>query len=268
LTEIERWLSKLRLQQLEHGAGRHFIDDLKEFINQPGLLPHGTRWEEVNSEGVFFVDGRGERVRMDQLSDGFRSILCLAFELIRQLQLVYGTSPFQQEGDEIVVTVPGVVLVDEIDAHLHPSWQQEIGGWFCRFFLNLQFFVTTHSPLVCRAAEKGTVFRLATPGAQSDSGFISGENRLRLLRGDVVAAYSTQAFGEITTSALARALTSELAGLAAVRYERELDAEERQRIEVLKAALPSPESSVAAQRGQFEALDKLLEQNARRSRKK
>lgn len=42
----------------------------------------------------------------------------------------------------------GVVLIDELDIHLHPSWQRQIAGWLREVFPNLQFFVATHSPLV------------------------------------------------------------------------------------------------------------------------
>ena len=44
------------------------------------------------------------------------------------------------------VTLPGVVAIDEVDAHLHPAWQQRIGDWFVERFPVTQFFVTTHSP--------------------------------------------------------------------------------------------------------------------------
>jgi predicted ATP-binding protein involved in virulence len=46
----------------------------------------------------------------------------------------------------------GVVLIDEIDIHLHPRWQRQIAGWLREVFPNLQFFVATHSPLVAIGA--------------------------------------------------------------------------------------------------------------------
>ena len=51
------------------------------------------------------------------------------------------------------MTLPGVVAVDEIDAHLHPSWQQLIGDWFVNRFPNMQFLVDHTQPdhLSCRA---------------------------------------------------------------------------------------------------------------------
>ena len=47
----------------------------------------------------------------------------------------------------------GVILIDEIDAHLHPAWQKRIGFWLKAHFPNIQFIVTTHSPFICQAAD-------------------------------------------------------------------------------------------------------------------
>ena len=59
----------------------------------------------------------------------------------------------------------GVAAIDEIDAHLHPAWQQRIGDWFVEHFPETQFFVTTHSPIICRAARRGSVWLLPVPGS-------------------------------------------------------------------------------------------------------
>ena len=94
------------------------------------------------------------------------------------------------------ISLPGVVLIDEIDAHLHPNWQRRIGQWFCRLFPKIQFIVTTHSPLVCQAAEKGSVWRLPVPGDESAfSGRVQGTDLKRLIFGDVLEAYDTELFG-------------------------------------------------------------------------
>ena len=57
------------------------------------------------------------------------------------------------------------VLIDEIDAHLHPEWQREIGFWLKRHFPNIQFLVTTHSPIICQAADENGLFVLPEPGS-------------------------------------------------------------------------------------------------------
>jgi predicted ATPase len=173
------------------------LDHLQTFINQADLLPHGTMIETIDLEGVLFRDGNGHTLNAIELSDGYRSVLSLMFELIRQLIRSYGAeqvfATIAKGGKTI--DLPGVVMIDEIDAHLHPTWQTRIGQWFTDCFPNLQFIVTTHSPLVCRAAEKGSIWRLAAPGSGQESGEVTGLERDRLIYGNVLDAYGTEVFG-------------------------------------------------------------------------
>lgn len=202
LSEALEWLRELDYQRLkeketnnDNSADKTF-ERLKNFINQTGLLPHNTIFDHVNTEGPVFKDGDGKEVIVTQLSDGYRSLLSLTFELIRQLVRVYGVERVFKNDNEIDVT--GVVLIDEIDAHLHPTWQTRIGQWFTKYFPNIQFIVTTHSPLVCRACENGSIWRLAAPGSEHESGEITGTTKQRLIRGNVLDAYGTEIFGAVS----------------------------------------------------------------------
>lgn len=83
------------------------------------------------------------------------------------------------------IDVTGVVLIDEVDAHLHPTWQTRIGQWFTKYFPNIQFIVTTHSPLVCRACEKGRYGDDSLPGNRKFlSGEVVGEDKNKLINGE------------------------------------------------------------------------------------
>lgn len=84
----------------------------------------------------------GEMI-VDDLSDGFRSILSMVADLAYRMVRL---NP--QLGADAVVGTPGVVLIDEIDMHLHPLWQQTVLLDMQRAFPNVQFIVTTHSPQV------------------------------------------------------------------------------------------------------------------------
>ncbi|WP_345698766.1 AAA family ATPase [Kitasatospora terrestris] len=57
------------------------------------------------------------------------------------------------------------ILIDDVDAHLHPAWQQRIGGWLTGHFPQAQFIVAAHSPYVCQAADPGALVHL--PSADS-----------------------------------------------------------------------------------------------------
>jgi predicted ATPase len=198
LTEAIEWLVKLNYQLLEKKEPGRILYDLEKLINSPDFLPHKAEIESISSDGVVFRDGNGSLIPVNQLSDGYRSILSLAFELIRQLVRVYGaTNVFKEiKNDNMIIDLPGVVLIDEIDAHLHPSWQIKIGQWFTKHFPKIQFIVTTHSPLICRACENGSIWRLATPGKDMFSGEVKGIERNRLIYGNILDAFGTDIFGE------------------------------------------------------------------------
>ncbi|MEM9452950.1 MAG: AAA family ATPase [Myxococcota bacterium] len=207
LSECISWLKKLQFKMLEarqHGASDDHPDvalvkHIREFVDQSDFLPHRARIEEISSSAVRFVDGNGCNVSVDELSDGYRSILSMTFELIRQLVETYGVRMVFDREDPTKIAVPGVVLIDEIDAHLHPSWQRRIGAWLCEHFPRVQFIVTTHSPLVCYPGQNSTIYRLPKPGTDSEGGMLKDVARDRLLYGNVLDAYSTGEFGENIT---------------------------------------------------------------------
>ena len=169
-------------------------------------MPHKTIILSIDSTDIYFQDGNNSQIAVNQLSDGYRSILSMTFELIRLLIRTYGAEEvFQniEQGDDMTIPLPGVVLIDEIDAHLHPSWQVKIGSWFCKYFPKIQFIVTTHSPLICHAkAENVTVWRLPTPGSDQKYGKVEGVELKRLLYGNILEAFDTQLFGEDVTRSL------------------------------------------------------------------
>ncbi|GAB3231288.1 hypothetical protein GCM10027346_17610 [Hymenobacter seoulensis] len=193
---------------------------LRTFINESKLLPAGTEFKGMSTEGPIFQDGNGQKVSVTQLSDGFRSILSLSFELIRQLIRVYGLAAvFPPSRTHTIIELPGVVLIDEIDTHLHPTWQTRIGQWFTKCFPQLQFIVTTHSPLICRAVTDtaGSIWRLPTPGQGQNAEEVTGVERQRLRLGSVLDAYGTGLFGghEVEQAQEATALLNERARLSA-----------------------------------------------------
>lgn len=246
LTEAIDWLKNLHIKNLEMASSSSKpVDDnesgilayLKAFLNEGGLLPHGAKLDSISSEGVFFVDGNGAKVDVTQMSDGYRSVLSLTFELIRQMVRAYGEQAVFRnfKMGNFTIDLPGVVLIDEIDAHLHPSWQARIGEWFLKVFPGIQFIVTTHSPLICRASENGSIWRLSAPGADFPSGEITGTEKERLVYGDILDAYGTELFGRnITQSQSGQDLTEKLAELNLKSFKHKLTAKEQEELEYLK----------------------------------
>lgn len=245
LSESLEWLKLLRFKKLEEDPEGNLLESLQQFINQPDFLPNEAQLESISSKGVRFVDGNGCEVPVENMSDGYRSILSMTFELIRQLARVYGSDKLFAPGDSTTVVVPGVVMIDEIDAHLHPVWQRRIGLWFREHFPNIQFIVTTHSPLICQAATVGSVFRLPKPGSDEEAGMVTGIALDRLLYGNVLDAYGTGAFGEVPLrSPEAQEKLERLAVLNQKELKKGLSPEEHAEQLLLRTQLPTAASTL------------------------
>jgi predicted ATP-binding protein involved in virulence len=89
----------------------------------------------------FTVVKGGQRLGLDQLSDGYKTMLALVIDL---------ASRFARANPQLdnPLDVQGVVLIDEVDLHVHPAWQRRVLNDLLRVFGQSQFVVTTHSPFV------------------------------------------------------------------------------------------------------------------------
>ncbi len=86
---------------------------------------------------------------LSQLSDGYRCALCLIADIAYRMAILNA-----QLLNDIIQQTPGIVLIDEIDLHLHPAWQQRILGDLRAIFPQVQFIVTTHAPAVISSVHK------------------------------------------------------------------------------------------------------------------
>ena len=102
-------------------------------------------------------EGRAEKLSLNQLSGGYRIVLALAADLARRMAQgnPHMDDPLQSEA---------IVLIDEIELHLHPAWQQRILGDLMRTFPKAQFIVTTHSPQVLTTVEPQRIVELYRDG--------------------------------------------------------------------------------------------------------
>ena len=130
------------LQKIHHAAyeflGMHFMIKSTEY--KPG-------W-------VFFLDKEGTLLTVSQLSDGERNILALVFDIARRLSLA------NPDLDDPIADGKAIVLIDELELHLHPSWQRQVLRRLKNTFKNCQFIVTTHSPQVIGEVEARSLILL------------------------------------------------------------------------------------------------------------
>ena len=103
---------------------------------------YGSLRVDSNSRPRLFIDRQGARLPVRKLSDGERGLLALVLDLTRRLVQA------NPELNDPLSQAEAVVLIDEIDLHLHPTWQRNIVGKLTEMFPRCQFIATTHSPQV------------------------------------------------------------------------------------------------------------------------
>lgn len=123
------------------------------------LAPSGWKnlWYSESLGDATAVHDEHGQLAIGQLSDGIRNTIALVADIaFRTVQLNGG-----HLGADAPKRTRGIVLIDEIDMHLHPSWQQQILQNLTDAFPNLQFIVTTHSPQVLTAVKPEAIRSLA-----------------------------------------------------------------------------------------------------------
>ena len=104
-------------------------------------------------EARMSVDKDGETITFNQLSDGEKNMIAMIGDIVRRLSLANPKMKNPLNGE-------GVILIDEIDLHLHPSWQRVIITKLTEVFPNCQFILTTHSPQILSHVRAKHIFLL------------------------------------------------------------------------------------------------------------
>lgn len=246
LLEAIEWMRDLRLRQADKvEEAKAMLDATFELLND-GLLPdRRMKISHIDADGLWVARMGSESVRLRDLSDGYRAVAALVLDIFRSLAVAYGngnvaiTRPKAKgDGPSIQIACPGVVLIDEVDAHLHVSWQREIGPWLTSHFPKIQFIVTSHSPFVCQTADAHGLVVLPPPGAEKQAFIADDELYNRVTNGPVDAALLSELFGlEHTWSDEAQRKREEFARLEERVTTGRADAKDRRAFQTLRQLL-------------------------------
>ena len=115
-----------------------------------------TGWTDLRWNDEFHTltakhETRGE-LPLSLLSDGVRTMLALVADVARRC-----ASLNPQLKERATIETPGVLIIDEVDMHLHPRWQQQVLGLLQSAFPALQIIVSTHSPHVLSTVDKSSI---------------------------------------------------------------------------------------------------------------
>lgn len=148
---LKNWFSKIEVDELQKRdelKDHKFIHPAKRLVSEAvyQIVDRATGLEfDKNSNDVMvhWINEQDECVKLtlEQLSEGYRNMISLTIDLVRRAYLLNPANPKP-------LAVNGIVLIDEIELHLHPRWQQKVLNDLTNMFNNIQFIVTTHSPQV------------------------------------------------------------------------------------------------------------------------
>lgn len=143
------------LSDLQNGTSSPMIAAVAEAVKSCINNCEDVKFDIKQQELIMTMSYTHERLPFHVLSDGVRSMFAMVMEIAFRCYLL---NPHLRE--DAAKETPGVVLIDEIDLHLHPEWQKRVIGDLRRTFPKIQFIVSTHAPLVIGSLTEGRIFSI------------------------------------------------------------------------------------------------------------
>ena len=130
---------------------------------QPGQqILFSSRYGEIAIK-----ESDGTIIDFSALSDGYRNVIKIVTDIATKMCIL---NPYL--GEDALAKTPGVVVIDELDLSLHPTWQKRIVRILKELFPKIQFICATHSPFIIQSLEPGELFVLDAALDEEYSGAI------------------------------------------------------------------------------------------------
>ncbi len=155
--EFLEWYRRIEFASLQRERPSGILEGVRMVIQETIREVEKISFDAL--ENQLYIEFSDKRLPLSHLSDGYRNMLTMVMDI------AYRASVLNPHLEDFSKT-EGVVLIDEIDLHLHPKWQREAIGGLVRTFPNLQFFLTTHSPFIIQsleASESAKLINLSEP---------------------------------------------------------------------------------------------------------
>lgn len=170
LSDFQEWLLQLDYSQKSGSEkSQKRLEKMHDLVRSdlfPGVTDFSFKKDGDNEHiVVVFSAGKDGDVRFEELGFGYQTTLTWLADFCKRMFELYpdAENPLHEEA---------VVLVDEIDLHLHPKWQRDLVPTLSKIFPNVQFIVTTHSPHVLQSMEDVNLYVLRR---DAESGEIEAE---------------------------------------------------------------------------------------------
>lgn len=146
---LTRWLKTQELAAVQQQRQNPTLEGIKQAVGQCMTTWTKLRYD-ISTNEIIGVDDKQNSMPIRLLSDGQRNVLFTALDIAYRASIL---NPHLRS--EACAQTPGVVLIDEIDLHLHPKWQRRVVDDLRSAFPSIQFIVSTHSPHVIQSLHDG-----------------------------------------------------------------------------------------------------------------
>ena len=151
---FEKWFSQLELSALQKNKKIAVLEAVRDATKM--CIPGAERFYYDVANGALMIELEDEGYCLfNNLSDGYRNMVAMVADIAHRAARL---NPHM--GANAATECTGVVLIDEIDLHLHPKWQRRVVGDLQKTFPNIQFIATTHSPFILQSLNPGEVIDL------------------------------------------------------------------------------------------------------------
>jgi predicted ATP-binding protein involved in virulence len=143
--ELIRWFKEQELAKNQGKKGLKLYEAVKKAIS---ACIDGCKaiWFDFREDSIMVQLNDGQCLPANLFSDGYRNIIAIAADIAYRMSIL---NPHL--GLDAARKTPGIVLIDEIDLHLHPKWQRRVVDDLKRTFPNVQFVATSHSPFIVQS---------------------------------------------------------------------------------------------------------------------
>lgn len=146
----------------EKALGEELYSSVKSIVNE--CLDNGEFKYVRRTDCTPIVEQNGHLLSLEKLSSGN---IFLIEHLLMLLCKMYSVCVLNKLDPKKICNIPGLLLIDEIENHLHPKWQKKILGIIRRTFPNLQIILTTHSPFVVASVDNARIYTCVSKGDHS-----------------------------------------------------------------------------------------------------
>ena len=180
-----KWFQKMTIQQYqrnksisEYMAVCRAVEKCFSFITGFNDVNVQYNLDTDDLDLIYTSQNKKVRIPLSKLSDGYKCTISLIADIAYRMALL---NP--QLNENVLERTNGIVLIDEIDLHLHPEWQKRIISDLRNIFPKIQFIVSTHAPSVINSVKSENLILLENEQARVPVGEVYGKDTNTIIKG-------------------------------------------------------------------------------------